>query len=113
MIDIHEDKKQSESWQEANPENALMSIKQLLMLAINGLDVCDDYCGSRERLGQENCFCVRANFPTQNHYFLYLELRELAKKLAAFALTAELSKETHNTTKEAKTPTKRKTNYEI
>ena len=113
MIDIHEDKKQSEKWQEAKPERALMSIKQLLLVAINGLDVCDDYCGSRERLGQENCFCVRANFPTQDHYFLYLELRALAKKLAAFALTAELTKKNHNTKKETNSSLKRKTNYEI
>lgn len=96
MIDIHEDRKQAEKWKEKNPEEAVMTSTQLATLAIRGIATCEDYCGSRERLGEDACFCIRAHLPSRDHYFLYLELRRLAKELASFALTAEIAKKTAN-----------------
>ena len=94
MIDINEDKKLVRRWQEQDPAEAVMDTDDLMSLVIHGFEPCEDYCGSRELHGQENCFCVRANFPSQSHYFLYLELRRLAKNLTTFALLAEKTKKT-------------------
>ena len=113
MIDIHEDKKQADNWMKAVGQEATMDVNQLVSLAAHGFEVCEDYCGSRERLGQESCFCVRANFATQEHYFLYLELRRLAKNLASFALTADLSAKTKTPKTGRNKPQARRTNYEI
>ena len=92
MIDINQDKKQLKHWIESDPTEAVMDVDELAKLAVHGFETCEDYCGSRELYGQENCFCVRANFPSSSHYFLYLELRRLAKKLTSFSLLAELTK---------------------
>ena len=113
MIDIHEDKKQAQKWIKADSQNASMNVSDLVSLAAHGFEVCEDYCGSRERLGQESCFCVRAHFATQEHYFLYLELRRLAKNLATFALAADLSTKTKTQKTGMNKPQARRTNYEI
>ena len=49
MIDIHEDKKQAEKWIKADSQNASMNVSDLVSLAAYGFEVCEDYCGSRER----------------------------------------------------------------
>ena len=62
MIDINQDKKQLKDWIELDPTEAVMDVDELAKLAVHGFEPCEDYCGSRELYGQENCFCVRANF---------------------------------------------------
>ena len=100
MIDIHEDRRQLEMWLSADTEDAWQDLGELLYFAIHGIKSCDDFCGSRETFGEDQCFCIRARFSSNEHYFLYLELRKLAKKLASFALIAETTQEANAQTKE-------------
>ena len=93
MIDIHEDKAQRDRWLCVDPESVSMMTDDLIQLAIHGLETCPDFCGSREVLGDAECFCVRARFPSVEHYFLYLELRKLAKKLASLDFLSTITKE--------------------
>lgn len=88
MIDINIDKKQSNAWLEDN-RNGAMSRQELVSLAITGIERCEDFCGSREVCGEDACFCVRAYFPTPAHYFLYQELRKIAKTITSASLIAE------------------------
>lgn len=93
MIDIKEDREQRDHWISTDPQSVAMKTDDLVQLAIHGLETCPDFCGSREMLGEGECFCVRARFPSAEHYFLYLELRNVAKKLAGIAFLSSLTKE--------------------
>ena len=93
LIDIHEDKQQAETWMASEPEMTWQAIDELIDFAIHGIKTCEGFCGSREMLGEDACFCIRARFPSNEHYFLYLELRKLAKDLTTFALIAKTSQE--------------------
>lgn len=90
MIDINEDRKQLDAWLSRDTDTHEMLMTQLIRLAIDGFKRCDEYCGSRDYLGDDGCFCVRAHFATQDHYHLYLELRKLASTLKAFDAIAYL-----------------------
>ena len=85
MIDSREDRKDFAEWIDRDPALYYIETDYLMKLAVVGLETCEDYCSSREELGDDGCFCVRARFSHQNHYHLYLSLRLLAKKLASLA----------------------------
>ena len=73
MIDINEDMKQAEVW--LNNTEGEMSEDQLIYLAATGFEDCPDFCGSKKYCKDEACACIRATFPTPDHYHCYLLLR--------------------------------------
>jgi hypothetical protein len=93
MLDIREDIREAEDWRERSPDDAEMDIDELINLAIYGFQECaeSEYCGSREYCGSESCLCIRANFATPEHYFLYLEMRRFAKRVMAALAVAEIA----------------------
>ena len=75
MIDVREDKKQAEDWLDNG--NGEMDADTLNFIAINGFENCGRKpCFSEKACGSDACFCVRATFPSRDHYQLYLTLRE-------------------------------------
>ena len=92
LIDEREDEEQLRRWQSTNANEAWQSLEELAHFAALGVRTCEDYCYSRETHGEEGCFCTRARFASPDHYFLYLEMRKLAKKLTAFAFIAQTLK---------------------
>lgn len=74
MIDIRQDMKQAEAWLEK--ANGEMSEEQLIYLAATGFVECSDFCGSKEYCEDGACACIRATFPTPDHYHCYLLLRQ-------------------------------------
>jgi len=74
MIDIREDMKQAEIW--LNKTEGEMSEEQLIYLAATGFEECPDYCGSKKYCEDGACACIRATFPTPDHYHFYLALRK-------------------------------------
>lgn len=54
-----------------------MDADTLNFIAINGFENCGrNPCFSARACGEDACFCVRATFPSREHYQLYLALRE-------------------------------------
>ena len=76
MIDLNEDMKQAEAW--LNNTEGEMSEDQLIYLAATGFEDCPDFCGSKKYCKYEACSCIRATFPTPDHYHLYLLMRSQA-----------------------------------
>ncbi len=76
MIDLKEDMKQAEVW--LNNTEGEMSEDQLIYLAATGFEDCPDFCGSKKYCKDEACSCIRATFPTPDHYHLYLLMRSQA-----------------------------------
>ena len=73
MIDLNEDMKQAEVW--LNNTEGEMSEDQLIYLVATGFEDCPDFCGSKKYCKDEACACIRATFPTPDHYHCYLLLR--------------------------------------
>ena len=72
MIDMRQDMKQAEVW--LNETEGEMSEDQLIYLAATGFE-CVDSCQSKKYCKDEACACIRATFPTPDHYHFYLTLR--------------------------------------
>ena len=72
MIDMRQDMKQAEVW--LNKNEGEMSEDQLIYLAATGFE-CVDSCQSKKYCKDEACACIRATFPTPDHYHCYLLLR--------------------------------------
>ena len=87
MIDIQEDRRQAEEWENGLTDGSL-SIDQIAYLARMGVSTCDSYCGSREYVGENRCYCIRARFPSPAHFELYLLARERYQKLISIGLLA-------------------------
>ena len=92
LIDEREDKEQATRWLKAEADKTWQSLEELAHFAALGVSTCEDYCYSRETHGEDACFCIRARFASPDHYFLYLEMRKIAKKLTAFAFIAQTVK---------------------
>lgn len=73
MIDTQKDMKQARSW--LNTAEGEMSEDQLVYLAATGFQTCPDFCGSEKYCEDGACACIRATFPTPDHYHCYLLLR--------------------------------------
>ena len=74
MIDMRKDMKEAEAWLD-NTEGE-MSEDQLIYLAATGFVECPDFCGSKKYCEDGACACIRATFPTPDHYHCYLLLRQ-------------------------------------
>ena len=74
MIDMRKDMKEAETWLD-NTEGE-MSEDQLIYLAATGFVECPDFCGSKKYCEDGACACIRATFPTPDHYHFYLALRQ-------------------------------------
>ena len=56
------------------------------------LQRCEEDCHSRQICGEDACACVRAIFPTPQHYEFYLETREFfLQSLAGATFAAVVS----------------------
>ena len=92
LIDMHEDKRQSEDWlnQDSEPDLDATAIAEQLF---HGFEDCGaEFCGSREICGSDACYCIRAQFKSKAHYDLYCELRPQHAKVLAMALLAKAVK---------------------
>ena len=79
MIDVREDKKQAEDWLDNG--NGEMDADTLNFIAINGFENCGRKpCFSAKACGSDACFCIRATFPSREHYQLYLAQHRLLSK---------------------------------
>tara|TARA_Y100000385_G_C12513048_1_gene392149 strand:+ start:168 stop:494 length:327 start_codon:yes stop_codon:yes gene_type:complete len=98
MIDVRDDKKQAEDWLDNG--NGEMDADTLNFIAINGFEDCGRKpCFSAKACGSDACFCVRATFPSREHYQLYLALRErylMWLKLGLIGAATSGTKETTN-----------------
>ena len=92
MIDEREDEEQTKRWVNAEADKTSQSLEELAHFAALGISTCEGYCHSRETYGEDACFCIRARFASPDHYFLFLEMRKIAKELTAFALIAQTLK---------------------
>ena len=72
MIDIRKEMRRAEAWLD-NSEGE-MSEDQLIYLAATGFE-CVDSCQMKKYCKDEACACIRATFPTPDHYHFYLALR--------------------------------------
>ncbi len=58
-----------------------MLTKNLIRLAIDGHQQCEEYCISRDSkkygVGKDGCACIRETFPTPDHYKVYREMRRV------------------------------------
>ena len=101
MIDINEDMKQAEVW--LGETEGEMSEDQLIYLAATGFEECPDYCGSKQYCEDEACACIRATFPTPDHYHLYLILRDqFIQWMKQGIIASSVSKEAFNKLREAR-----------
>lgn len=57
------------------------TIDAIVKLALHGLDTCNAYCNSHERLEFDACQCIRSVLPHPSHYELYKELRKVTQSL--------------------------------
>ena len=92
MIDYQEDRDSWGAWKER--DSGIMSLDDLIELALRGHEQCEEYCPSRDSkkygCGEGGCFCIRAYFPSPTHYEAYLMLRGLVKELEALKLLGML-----------------------
>jgi|MDSZ01.2.fsa_nt_gb hypothetical protein len=79
-------------WMDLGDEHPWQSLKELVGYAVYGIKTCEDSCESALINEEAACPCLRARFASMDHFFLYLELRQLAKELTAFGLLAQTMK---------------------
>ncbi len=75
MIFLADDMNQAKLW--LNKTEGEMSEDQLIYLVATGFEECPDFCASKKYCEDGACACIRATFPTPDHYHLYLSLRKL------------------------------------
>jgi len=86
MIDIKKEKELAIAWLE-NQEGT-MDDETLVYLSINGYEECAGFCASREYSEDHACRCRRQTFPTNKHYELYLDLRQIYQEWTKLAVIA-------------------------
>ena len=87
IFDSREDKRQLEQWLcEEEPQHLDHTL--IATKIINGFEQCTDHCPSRNNCGSEGCYCVRANFPTPQHYEIYKQMLPNASKMVAVHILA-------------------------
>ncbi|MEE3030973.1 MAG: hypothetical protein VX331_07140 [Candidatus Thermoplasmatota archaeon] len=90
MIDLNEDKHAADLWDKGSTPHC-MTLHEITSLAINGFDTCEDFCGSREYVGEHRCRCIRETFDSPTQYELYLTLRNYMQSILDIAVLAEFS----------------------
>jgi hypothetical protein len=84
-MNTQEDERQRQDWLSRDPKDYAMETEELIYMAVHGFECCPSDCNSRSNCGEDECYGVRTTFATSDHYHLYLQLRDLAKKLTALA----------------------------
>jgi hypothetical protein len=87
IFDVRTEKRKAEEWEQGNSEETI-PLSEIADIAAVGLTYCKDYCSSRETVGQASCYCVRARFPTPEHYQLYLKARHEYQRILAARIAA-------------------------
>ena len=88
-FDPREDQRQLEQWL-CEDESSELNLELIADKVINGFERCEEHCPSRNHCGSDGCYCVRANFPTPQHYETYKELMRDASKVIAINLLAKV-----------------------
>lgn len=88
FIDIFEDKKAAELWEQGTSEEPL-DLTHLADMAVIGVNQCEEHCSSREVCGEDSCICIRDAFPTPEHYHLYLLMRRQYTELLALGIASK------------------------
>ena len=85
LIDKQIDLAEAEAW-ETGAKDEGIDIRRIADLAAVGFQTCEDFCSSRETVGEHRCRCIRETFPTPTHYELYLASRSKYKELFAIGI---------------------------
>ena len=65
------EEREAEVW--LNEGNGEMDADALNLIAVTGFNNCgDELCLSQKTVGEDACACVRATFPSRDHYQLYI-----------------------------------------
>ena len=89
IFDAREDKRQRDDWL-CTEEPDELDLDFVASKIINGFTRCDDYCVSRNNCGDDGCYCIRANFPTPNHYDTYKQMMQNASQIIAIRILADV-----------------------
>ena len=92
ILDIEKEAKEAADWEKGLSEEEL-TLQEIGDIAIQGLSYCppddnDFVCLSRKYSGESRCYCIRARFPTPDHYDLYLSARNQFEKYLATGMLA-------------------------
>ena len=68
------EREKAELWK-CGTNNRKMPVRDLVMLAIQGFDRCEEDCS------KDSCKCIRSAFASPSHYRLYEDLRDLIMRL--------------------------------
>ena len=82
VFDIQNEMAQAEAW-EVEETDETMSVDEIADLASTGISFCQGSCTSRDLVGVHRCYCIRARFPSPEHFELYKEAREDFKRMVA------------------------------
>ena len=94
--DQKRDEREAEVW--LNEGNGEMDADALNLIAVTGFNNCgDEFCLSQKTVGEDACACVRATFPSRDHYQLYLCLRSRYLEMLKLGLISAATKGTKET----------------
>lgn len=97
--DQETEERAAEVW--LNEGSGEMDADAINLLAVTGFNDCGrEFCLSRNYVGEDACACVRAIFPSRDHYQLYLCLRERYLELLKLGLIGAATSGTKETTNE-------------
>ena len=85
LIDVQIDLAEAKAWESEASDDGV-DIRRIADLAALGFQTCEDFCSSRETVGEHRCRCIREAFPTPTHYELYLASRSKYKELFALGI---------------------------
>ncbi len=80
IYDIQKELKHAEDW-ELSQTDETMDVEEIAEMASRAISYCEGSCPSRDLVGEHRCYCVRARFPSPEHYELYQASREEFKKM--------------------------------
>lgn len=105
IFDYEEEKQSAELWM-ADITEGTLSLEEIAVLAAKGITTCSSECVSRNIVGEDCCYCIRAIFPSNSHYQLFLKARnyfqrkldvEVFETASAEAITGEKIGNTNTT----------------
>ena len=96
LADVQQEIKEAEDWK-AGRYDLSMKKEDFDFLCNNGFGRCGEICMSAKYVGEDACMCVRSLFPSQSHYYHYVEvISERANKTAEKLAYSVLSEEGEN-----------------
>ena len=88
LFNAPEEQRQHEEWvcaDESQPIDYVLIANKV----VDGFEMCEEHCSSRNICGVDGCYCLRANFPTPRHYEIYKQVKADTSQVIAFQILAK------------------------